>query len=311
VIVDSKGRKRHPQTLFRKLHELPKRVLAQPSPEAVHRLHTTIRRFETLIAASVAGEADGTGKLLRQLSRLRRHAGKLRDIDVQMAALRTVPARSKRDRADLKRALEALHEQRIRKLTRAIEEELVTGLEKRLKRATAMYPSSVETGTIAHPGALAVALDKFAVLMEQQPPLSPDNLHAFRIACKRICYEVKMEEADLAAQRALKQFGRIQDAIGEWHDWVNLAQSAEDAGINKHSPLLAAIRTGRRARFNEALRITADAKQRLLQLRKTLEPEQVNPTTAVGPQFDKLPRVNKFVPCQSSPPSTLGPIRSA
>ena len=87
---------------MRKLQALPRSVLVQPTPEGVHELRTTIRRFETMAAVSTAGKHDGVGKLLKQFGRIRRRAGKLRDIDVQVAALRTVRSGSKRERAELK-----------------------------------------------------------------------------------------------------------------------------------------------------------------------------------------------------------------
>lgn len=262
------------QTLLRKLESLPKRVLTQPTPEDVHQLRTTIRRFETLSATGPAEKTDGFGKLLKQLRRIRRRAGKLRDIDVQAAALRTVRAGNKRDRNELKQFLQQVHDDCARKLVRTIKGELDDGLEKRLRHAATAFSEPADT---VRPGALAAALGKFASLAEHYPPLNEENLHDFRMDCKRIRYEAEMEPASLTAKRTLKQFKRIQDAIGEWHDWVNLAQSAEKVAATEHSPLLSAIRAVRQAKFNEALRISAEARGLLLELQASLPPAEAAP----------------------------------
>lgn len=271
--------RRRTYNLFRKLHALPRLILSQASAEAVHQLRTTVHRFETLAATDLPHDADGTGRLLKQLGRLRRRAGKLRDVQVQMAALRTVRAGNKRDKAELKQALQRLEENRARKLVRTVQDDLANGLDKRLKHAAVAFSESAGAKPAGRRGALVSALDKFAALAEHQPPLTEENLHDFRVDCKCIRYEAEMEGASLAAQQALKQFKRIQDAIGEWHDWVNLAQSAEEAVGNQHSPLLSAIRAGRRAKYNEAVRITAEARERLLELRGTLKPALAKPAS--------------------------------
>ncbi len=260
---------RRTQALFRKLEKLPKQIAAKPTPEAVHQVRTTVRRIETLVTTT-GSDAEGTAKLLKQLKHLRRRAGKLRDIDVQMVALRSLRVGGKRDKIEVRHALERVHEKQSRKLIAAIEEELRAGLDKRLKRTAAVLSQMPEAAQ-AHAGALGAALDKFAAL-EKRPPLTAETLHDFRMDVKRIRYHAEMEGDTPDVQAALKQFKRIQDAIGEWHDWVNLAQTAEDVVTNDHSPLLAAIRAGRQAKFNESLRITADAKRQLLRLRSESKP---------------------------------------
>ena len=257
------------QAVFRKLQDIPKRLLVHPAPEDVHGVRTTIRRFQTLAAISVAGKADGFGALLKQLNRIRRRAGKVRDVDVQVAALRTIRSGSKRERNELKQFLQQLHENRARKLARTIKEELADGLEKRLRRAALAFAESADA---VQPEALASALAKFASLMTHHPPLSEENLHDFRMDCKRIRYEAEMADGSPAAKKALKQFKRIQDATGIWHDWVNLSDSAEQVAANEHSPLLSAIHAVRQAKFNEALRIVGEARSELLELCAAVSP---------------------------------------
>src|SRR5215831_6791249 len=75
---------------LRKLRRLLREVSEQPLPERVHQLRTTIRRTETFLSSQDLTEKRDVKKLLQQLAKLRRRAGKVRDLDVQTFALRTV-----------------------------------------------------------------------------------------------------------------------------------------------------------------------------------------------------------------------------
>jgi len=67
----------------------------------------------------------------------------------------------------------------------------------------------------------------------------------------------------------LEPLKRIQDAIGAWHDWVTLIATAESVlKPPGQVPLLSALRASTRSKYLEALRVTADAKQALLDLRE-------------------------------------------
>ncbi len=252
-------------------------------PEGVHQLRTTIRRVETLIANSTGAKYS---RLLKQLKTLRRRGGKVRDVDVQLLALRNIRVGHKREKMEVRRALEQLRKKRSRKLVKAVEAEIDSGLRKRLKQTVAaLTADGAGSGAKSHGGTLAIALDKFANLTAEYPPLREDNLHDFRMRCKRIRYLAEIEYDHPAVQQAVNLFKRIQDAIGEWHDWVNLAQTTEDVLASRNSPLLAAVRAGRQAKFSEALRITGDAKARLLNLQTAFKPHEVRRAVAGSIMF--------------------------
>src|SRR5260370_17981521 len=80
---------RHPNYL-RKLRRLLREVSEQPLPERVHQLRTTIRRTETFLNSHDLSEKQDVKKLLQQLAKLRRPARRVRDVDWQTPALRTV-----------------------------------------------------------------------------------------------------------------------------------------------------------------------------------------------------------------------------
>ncbi len=269
------------QKLFAKLNRLLTRVKARPQPENVHQLRTTTRRVEALLKAMPADGERGQRKLLRQLKRLRRRAGNLRDLDVQMAALRTL--KIERDAARKSQLMQALARRRTRresKLVRDLDAATVRDLRKRLRRAAAEHlapppptaePAAAETAPPASTPPdlepLPLALRNFAQLARQTGPLTDANLHQFRTRGKRVRYLAEMAGEDPRARRVVVELKRMQDAIGDWHDWFTLTQEAEELyPDSRDGALVAALRNVTRAKFMEALRTAAEAKRILLSL---------------------------------------------
>jgi CHAD domain-containing protein len=90
----------------------------------------------------------------------------------------------------------------------------------------------------------------------------------------------ELSDENPAAEKVVGQLKRIQDAIGDWHDCVTLIETAESAVSTPHSPLLTVLHSRARAKFIEALRITAQAKTELLQMRSNVpsrkQPESIH-----------------------------------
>src|SRR5438270_3447733 len=77
-------------TLFRKLGRELSKLSSKPQPRNVHQFRTTTRRVEAVIGELVPEPDRNLRKLMKQLSRLRRRAGKVRDMDVLIANLRNL-----------------------------------------------------------------------------------------------------------------------------------------------------------------------------------------------------------------------------
>jgi CHAD domain-containing protein len=230
----------------------------------VHQLRTTIRRIETLMAARKADDLPGTKKLLKQLTRLRRRAGRVRDIDVQLDALRSITLDgSRRDITALTRHLERVHAKRERKLAASVEDELSKGLTRRLKRAMIVVGSG-KHAIDPKKDFTRTALRRFERLVRRYPHLDEANLHQFRLRCKRVRYLAELDGDTARSQAVIKELKRIQDSIGQWHDWVALTEVAEQVLEDSNSPLLSALRTQRRSKFIGALRTTHEVKQKLV-----------------------------------------------
>ena len=75
---------------MKKLEKLVNDLDSQPTPEKVHDLRTNTRRLEAIFEA-LSLDSQGPGKsMLKDLGRLRKRAGKVRDMDVLTSYASTV-----------------------------------------------------------------------------------------------------------------------------------------------------------------------------------------------------------------------------
>ena len=162
---------------------------------------------------------DGSERPL-YLKRLRRKAGGVRDIDVQIAALRKLKiGRELERKARLMQALNEQRSQREQGLAKALADKDVQKVRKALHRWSAGI-SSAKPGVPAAPTGMgkydevAASLRRFASLARQVRTLTPENLHAYRTRCKRIRYVAEMAGNVPEAKRIVGQLKRMQDVEG-------------------------------------------------------------------------------------------------
>ena len=273
--------------LFQRLLRLLDRLPAKPVPERVHRLRTTVRRLETLLDALVAEPGRNQRKLMKQLGKVRRRAGRVRDLDVQTAALRSLKMGDSRRKTQLMRELERARARREKKLVEALDKATLRQLRRRIQRLLAdLVPAggaAAAAPAAAQADPVALALRDFARLAREFVPLNEPNLHDFRMRCKRLRYTAEMAGETPRVAEVVAPLKQIQDSIGAWHDWLVLSARAEKLfGGNGDVPLLAALRNVTRAKYAEAVRTVADAKRRLLDLQRGQEPGAKQVSRAPG-----------------------------
>lgn len=264
---------RTPHPLASRVHDLVgvvKSLGDEPSARAVHELRTTIRRVETLLAAAdqTTGVARKVGK---QLDRIRKRAGKVRDVDVHLKALRSVPrATAPAAIAEVRTALQKARDKRERQLARAVGDERDRGLVKRLRR--------VITRTIALPHSHADAVTavvgvvgELGALVRSARPLGAANLHGLRIDVKRLRYRAEPFLPDPSADHVVHELKRVQDAIGTWHDWATLEETAVDVLGEGENPLVGAVRARTERELAKAVRVTERVAARLEKLGRAVE----------------------------------------
>ena len=94
---------------------------------------------------------------------------------------------------------------------------------------------SVRTGRSAD----VVALEAFVRAADAMPLLDAENLHDFRKATKKARYVAESAVEKEPYSNVAKALKRIQDAIGDWHDWQCLLEEARTA-LEKDAPDLTA-----------------------------------------------------------------------
>lgn len=233
--------------IFRRMERELLRLSSEQEAENVHSFRTTTRRLQTLLELIPAHDRNQK-KLLKMLERIRRRAGKVRDIDVQLAALRSlkVPLEPRRKTQLVQRLIEirAEHE---RKLIKLLKTGYLRKVRKRLHRAA----REVQFGSIGDP--LAVARQMLESAAPAEGEVTDEALHRCRLAVKRARYAAEFAPESAESKQFMAQLKRLQDTLGTWHDWLTLTDTAvEQFGEVNQSSLVAALHNVTRGKFRQA-----------------------------------------------------------
>jgi CHAD domain-containing protein len=245
--------------IFRKLIRQASKLASKPSPENIHRFRTSTRRVEVLLTDLALEQGRNDKKLLKLLDRLRKKAGRVRDLDVEITALHSlkIPQEPVR-KSQLTRTLVEERGKREKKLIKALDKKTLSETRKRLRRSA----GSLKISKNVNP--LVVALKKVNELEVDQGAVSEETLHRFRIAGKRARYIAEMAGNNTEAEQLVEQLKHMQDALGDWHDWAQLAQKAEKLfGGVQDSALVSALRNVARAKFRQAVNILNETRPKL------------------------------------------------
>jgi CHAD domain-containing protein len=241
--------------VLQKLGRQLTKAAKKPSPTNVHKLRIQCRRVETVLDRLVPAPDRNTKKLIKLLTRLRQKAGNVRDLDVQIDALRGLKISTSAHKSLLLKSLCSEREERQKKFAQNLNRDTRLELRRRLKRTARKIeiPEGMEP--------LSAALEEFGDLDRDRAPLSANKLHQYRIAGKRARYLVEMAQETGEAGRVMAQLKRMQDVVGDWRDWTALTERGETLfGSVKDSALVAAMRNLTRAKFRQALDAVSEAK---------------------------------------------------
>jgi CHAD domain-containing protein len=237
------------QLAFRKTERALLKLSAGQDAESVHGFRTTCRRLQTLIEEVFPDRDRNQKKLLKMLEGIRKRAGKVRDLDVQLAALRSlkVPQEPRR-KTQLMHGLIELRAKHEKKLRKMLSKENIREIRKRLKRG------SEETVSEASRDPLSVSRAMLARVVRPAGPVTEDLLHQYRIAVKRARYAAEFAPKAAEAAQLVAQLKRLQDALGHWHDWLTLTQTAaKRLGDVNQSSLVAALHNVTGGKFRQAV----------------------------------------------------------
>lgn len=110
-----------------------------------------------------------------------------------------------------------------------------------------------------------VALDAFARLATEMQVLDEGNLHDFRKGAKKARYVAELAgQGDDHAPQVGETLKKLQDEIGDWHDWLVLAEEAHSALGDKAKNLIGLIACERERHFVVAMKTAAKLRGRLM-----------------------------------------------
>jgi len=237
------------QRVFRKLEREVEKLSAQQRAETVHSFRTSTRRLEILLEELIPERTRKQKKLLKMLRGIRKQAGKVRDLDVQLAALRTLKiSLEPRRKTQLLQGLIELRAMLEKKLRKTLTKQVAREIRKRLKRTS----KEVKPKTSRDP--LTAARGILSRVAPLNGPLTEDALHRCRILVKRARYAAEFAPESSAATEFITQLKRLQDILGNWHDWETLTHTAsERLGDVNQSSLVAVLHNVTGGKFRQAV----------------------------------------------------------
>ena len=285
-----RSRTRRDDPHLRKLTDALKENLGKsandPDVDAVHDTRTGTRRIEAALEAmlrefgSLAGDGeDELSKAVRGWERLlktiRRAAAPVRDLDVQRKLLKTlVPVVEAEIRIPVNEPESGMAGQ-IDKLDDAMKAERESNAAA-LRKSAAKWAAKLDgqyeavvmakrpAGRKRKPDAAATALDAFARLADHMRRLDAGNLHDFRKGAKKARYMAEAGGDDERAGTVAKALKRLQDEIGDWHDWLMLSDEAHKYLDADGAKLTAEIERMRDVHFEMAMKMEQKMRGRLI-----------------------------------------------
>ncbi len=270
--------------LARRLQKLRKSLKGfprDPTVDEVHDLRTRARRVEYILEALELDSAKNEKKILGHLKSIRTRAGEVRDRDVftsyvvglgtedepgcVIRLLHHLGVERHRHATKLHSLMQRDAKELRRRLSRSQRKvkSLVKRFAKTRGKVTSKDKSRAEQAPL-HAVSLALRLSKELAAVTH---LGPNNLHSYRIEVKRLRSVLEMADEETSEQHQLmKELKQVQDAIGEWHDWVELTGIARE--VLQHGTNCSVVkRTAEVAhdKFTRALRITEELRERYLQ----------------------------------------------
>ncbi|HLZ39633.1 MAG TPA: CHAD domain-containing protein [Candidatus Sulfotelmatobacter sp.] len=256
----------------RKLRKLLKKMPARPAPEDVHDFRTHSRQLEANLEAFALDTARTGRRILKPLSRLRKRAGKVRDMDVLTGYVSRMPQQDDEQDCSVE-LLEYLGAQRRKYADKfdAVSRQDGAKLRKVLKKGKRKFAKLESRLDKDSAGGNSIAIDPTASAIEIAAELSAParlnraNLHAFRLKVKELRNVLKL--ADSPDQRLIDVLGDVKDAIGEWHDWEELIAIAEKAlDHGAQCGLIRELKQNARKRYETALAQAEQLRNRYLKI---------------------------------------------
>lgn len=274
---------------LRKIRKLLKKMPPIPLPEDIHDFRTNSRRIEATLPALSLDSTKNGKKILKHLSRLRKLAGKVRDMDVLTEYASSVPrAGEEQCSVQLLEHLGSERQKDAKKFYR-VQSRYASGLRKQLKRLCRRLEQFSSGPGRKKQDAIDAAADAessvLTLVAELSRPghLNRANLHPYRLKVKELRNLLRLSQRD-KQQEFVNVLGEVKDAIGEWHDWQALVEIAKE--ILDHGAqcrLIRQLKNTADSKYEAALLLAQKMRKQYLQIteRKTGSSKRHQPTRPV------------------------------
>ena len=259
------------------------RCSRKPTKKRVHNLRIVTLRIQAELQHRFrddGAEAESTiaaNRWIKQAEKLRQVLGDTRETDVwigKLDGLRTSLTETgtyvPRSNRECLRQIDRL-EDKLQLNRRELEKDLAGELEDGRKR---MVEISKDVEGIAEPEAAGKPDDsaedilrQFRDVAAEFPSLDGENLHEFRKRIKTVRYLAEMLAVDHPETRQpAASLKKMQSAIGEWHDWQQLARMSRrmHEGRKKHDELSELLESLTAESLEKALDVCERLTERLL-----------------------------------------------
>jgi CHAD domain-containing protein len=256
----------------RELSKTLKNLPADPPPGEVHKIRTATRRVEAIAAALAQVESKESRRALKAIEPIRKAAGGVREMDVLLANARRLTRtsvgdsptrlvehlqRGRQQNADLLRRTLARRRDAARENLKEYSRFIRSALHPRKSAASVNgLPAHWTEGV--HAAAMRVVRE-----LGEWPPLTAENLHAFRLKVKELRYILQLSGDDNSGLE--ETLGNVQRRIGDWHDWQQLEEIAGQLlSMERDGELLTRIDATSTRKFYHALKAANTLRGRYL-----------------------------------------------
>ncbi|HWY69772.1 MAG TPA: CHAD domain-containing protein [Terriglobales bacterium] len=249
-------------------HSPPERLLAsianlrqQPTSKGAHFYRTSLRRFQAWNDVSHPHIDPEQQQALKFLDRLRKATGKLRDTEIHLELLENLAGVRSAEKTKLKKERKTRRKSYRKKLKSLLRDSILSSISRALRVLNAPQAQAKEPRPMID-DSTKLALQEYRAFVQQRGPLSPENLHEYRLECKRFRYTAELAGETPEGEILIAAWKGVQDVIGEWHDYLTLSEVAQE--VLGDSPLHTKLLERTQKKYQESLRAVANCEQKLL-----------------------------------------------
>lgn len=235
----------------------------QPTSKGAHFYRTSLRRFQAWSDVFHPHTDSDQQQAFKFLEKLRKATGKLRDSEVHIDLLQSLGGEVTDENAKLEKELKVRRKSYRKKLKSVLRDPMLSSIWRALRVLDESQTQNNQPSSI--PGSTKLALQEYRSFVQRRGPLSPENLHEYRLECKRFRYTAELAGETPEGEALIATWKAVQDVIGEWHDYLTLSGMAER--VLGDSRLHAKLVNRRQKKYQQSLRAIGKCEQKLLRTR--------------------------------------------